>query len=108
MPACSEKPELSVTSRRGRSDSANSVCSVNTFCPSRGPVAIRYVIDAPSRLLTGAFSPGSNVRNAFSMSRKIGPGRSSERPVRAAIRCTSHCRSAGPGAGGGWFSQVTR
>lgn len=69
MPACSEKPELSATSRRGPSGSAGSVCSVKTFCPSLGPVAIRYVIDAPSRLLVGGSSPGSNVRHAFSMSR---------------------------------------
>ena len=44
-PAC---PELSATSRRGASGSADSVCSVNTFWTSRGPVAIRYVIEAPS------------------------------------------------------------
>src|SRR5690606_15098651 len=61
MPACSEKPEFSATSRRGASGSAGSVCSVNTFWPSRGPVAIRYVIEAvhadhseAPRLLTGA------------------------------------------------------
>ena len=41
MPACSEKPELSATSGRGASGSAGSVCSVNTFWPSLGPVAIR-------------------------------------------------------------------
>lgn len=39
--ACSEKPELSATSGRGASGSAGSVCSVNTFWPSLGPVAIR-------------------------------------------------------------------
>ena len=41
IPACSEKPELSATARRGASGSAGSVCSANTFWPSRGPVAIR-------------------------------------------------------------------
>jgi hypothetical protein len=66
-------PELSATSRRGPSGSAGSVCSVKTFCPSLGPVAIRYVIDAPSRLLIGASSPGSNARYAFSMSRVMSP-----------------------------------
>src|SRR5690606_21424050 len=60
MPACSEKPELSATSRRAPSGSPGSVCSVNSFCPSLGPVAIRYVIEAPSRLLIGASSAGSN------------------------------------------------
>src|SRR5690606_38640000 len=82
MPACSEKPELSATSRRGASGSAGSVCSVNTFWPSRGPVAIRYVIEAPSSALIGASSPGSNARYAFSMSRVMSPERSSERPIR--------------------------
>ncbi len=56
MPACSEKPEAWATSRRGASGSAGSVCSVNTFWPSRGPAAIRYVIEAPSSALIGASS----------------------------------------------------
>ena len=56
-------------SRRGSSGSARNVCSVNTFWPSRGPVAIRYVIEASSRLLIDASSPESNARYAFSMLR---------------------------------------
>src|SRR5690606_16478673 len=99
MPACSEKPELSATSRRAPSGSPGSVCSVNSFCPSLGPVAIRYVLEAPSRLLIGASSAGRNVRYAFSISRAMSPERSSERPIRSAIRCTSRLSSAEVGSG---------
>jgi hypothetical protein len=43
--ACGENPERSAMLHRERAGSAGSVFSVNTFCPSRGPVAIRYVIE---------------------------------------------------------------
>lgn len=44
MPACSEKPELSATSDRDPAGFAGIVCSVNTFWPSLGPVAIRCTV----------------------------------------------------------------
>jgi prolyl oligopeptidase len=44
---------------------------------------------------------GISKSGAFSMSRVISPERSSERPIRSAIRCTSRLSSAAVGAGTG-------
>jgi hypothetical protein len=41
LPGIAPRPELSATSGRRASGSAGSVCKVNTFWPSLGPVAIR-------------------------------------------------------------------
>jgi hypothetical protein len=60
--ACRENPELSVTSALEGSRSAGSVLRVKTFWTSLGPVAIRKVIERPSKLLMGVSSLGSKAR----------------------------------------------
>ena len=40
----------------------SSVVPRSPECPSLGPVAIRYVIECPSKVLIGASSLGSNAR----------------------------------------------
>lgn len=68
MCVCKENPAYSATPFLGSSSRPGTVCSVNTFCPARGPTATRYVIEWPMRSSIALPVAGSKARKLLSAS----------------------------------------
>jgi hypothetical protein len=93
--ALGEKPPACAAPLRpSASPCAATVCSANTFCPARGPNAIRQVMRWPISSSSDPAGTGSPLNQPYSASRSIRLRFCSSRPMRSASCCTNACSSA--------------